>query len=86
MVRQWPLGQPSRVGADWAQHLIHVLGQTQTADLRPCACPLDVQPQEMIFLDDVDRAVAGAREAGIHTVRYRDNAQAIGEIEQLTTP
>ena len=48
---------------------------------------LDVQPQEMIFLDDVDRAVAGAREAGIHTVRYRDNAQAIGEIEQLlTTP
>jgi HAD superfamily hydrolase (TIGR01509 family) len=46
---------------------------------------LDVQPQEMIFLDGLDRAVAGAREAGIHTVRYRDNAQAIREIEQLLT-
>jgi hypothetical protein len=27
--------------------------------------------------------VAGAREAGIHAVHYRDNAQAIAEIEKL---
>ena len=37
----------------------------------------------MIFLDDVDVCVAGARDAGIHAVRYRDNAQAIAEIEKV---
>ena len=46
---------------------------------------LEVQPREMIFLDDADQAVAGAREAGMHAVRYRDNAQAIEEIEKLLT-
>ena len=44
---------------------------------------LNVSPGEMAFLDDTDLCVAGAREAGIHAVRYRDNAQAIGEIERL---
>jgi hypothetical protein len=29
--------------------------------------------------------VDGAREAGIHAVRYQDNAQAIEEIEKLLT-
>jgi epoxide hydrolase-like predicted phosphatase len=46
---------------------------------------LEVQAREMIFLDDADQAVAGAREAGMHAVRYRDNAQAIEEIEELLT-
>jgi epoxide hydrolase-like predicted phosphatase len=46
---------------------------------------LEVQAREMIFLDDADQAVAGAREAGMHAVRYRDNAQAIEEIEKLLT-
>jgi epoxide hydrolase-like predicted phosphatase len=46
---------------------------------------LGVQAGEMVFLDDWDKAVAGAREAGIHAVHYRDNAQAIGEIERLIT-
>ena len=44
---------------------------------------LNVPPEEMIFLDDADACVAGAREAGIHAVRYQDNAQAIAEIEKL---
>jgi putative hydrolase of the HAD superfamily len=44
---------------------------------------LDVRPEEMIFLDDVESNVAGAREARIHGIRYRDNAQAIAEIEAL---
>jgi FMN phosphatase YigB (HAD superfamily) len=44
---------------------------------------LDVPPGEMIFLDDVEACVAGARDAGIHAVRYRDNTQAIAEIEKL---
>jgi hypothetical protein len=37
----------------------------------------------MIFLDDVDVCVTGARDAGIHAVRYQGNAQAIAEIEQV---
>ena len=44
---------------------------------------LNVSPGEMAFLDDTDLCVAGAREAGIQAVRYRDNAQAIGEVERL---
>ena len=44
---------------------------------------LDVPPGEMIFLDDVEMCVAGARDAGIHAVRYQDNAQAIAEIEKV---
>ncbi len=48
---------------------------------------LDVRPEEMVFLDDADVCVAGARDVGIHAVHYRDNAQAIEEIEKLlTTP
>jgi epoxide hydrolase-like predicted phosphatase len=43
---------------------------------------LDVRPEEMIFLDDVEMCVTGARDAGIHAVRYQDNAQAIAEIEK----
>ena len=39
----------------------------------------------MIFLDDADVCVAGARDAGIHAVRYQDNAQAIAAIEELLT-
>ena len=44
---------------------------------------LDVRPDETVFLDDSQCHVAGARRAGIHAIRYRDNAQAIEEIQQL---
>jgi epoxide hydrolase-like predicted phosphatase len=44
---------------------------------------LDVRPQETVFLDDADRCVTGAREAGLHAVRYQDNAQAMADIEAL---
>ena len=44
---------------------------------------LNVRPDETVFLDDTGVCVAGAREAGIHAVHYRDNAQAIAEIEKL---
>ena len=39
----------------------------------------------MAFLDDSDICVAGARDVGIHAVRYQDNPQAIAEIEKLLT-
>lgn len=48
---------------------------------------LNARPEEIVFLDDTHMCVAGAREAGIHAVHYRGNAQAIEEIEELlTTP
>ena len=46
---------------------------------------LSVSPEEMVFLDDSDVCVAGARDAGIHAVRYQSSAQAIAEIEKLLT-
>jgi epoxide hydrolase-like predicted phosphatase len=50
------------------------------------ACELlRVAPEQMVFLDDYEPNVAGARQAGIHAVLYQDNAQAIGDIEALLT-
>lgn len=46
---------------------------------------LGVSAQEAVFLDDVEACVAGARDAGMHAIRYQDNAQAIAEIETLLT-
>jgi FMN phosphatase YigB (HAD superfamily) len=40
---------------------------------------------ETVFLDDIEQCVAGARDVGINAVHYRDNAQAIAEIERLLT-
>jgi epoxide hydrolase-like predicted phosphatase len=44
---------------------------------------LRVEPVQMVFVDDYGPCVAGACEAGIHAVPYRDNAQAIRDIEAL---
>ncbi|GII58628.1 haloacid dehalogenase [Planotetraspora thailandica] len=44
---------------------------------------LGVLPEETVFLDDVEAYVEGAREAGIHAVLFKDNAQAISEIDAL---
>ncbi|MEV4598058.1 HAD family phosphatase [Amycolatopsis sp. NPDC049253] len=44
---------------------------------------LGVNPEEMIFLDDVEPHIAAACALGIHGIHYRDNAQAITEIEGL---
>jgi FMN phosphatase YigB (HAD superfamily) len=37
----------------------------------------------MVFVDDSGPCVAGARQAGIQAVLYRDNAQAIRDIGNL---
>ncbi|MBN1174576.1 MAG: HAD family phosphatase [Micromonosporaceae bacterium] len=42
---------------------------------------LGVQPSEMVYTDDVEACVDGARELGINAVLFRDTAQAIAEIE-----
>jgi epoxide hydrolase-like predicted phosphatase len=44
---------------------------------------LGVRPEEAVFLDDHDPFVTAARDAGLHAVRYQDNAQAIVDIEEL---
>lgn len=44
---------------------------------------LNVRPEETVFVDDADRCVEGARRAGLHAIRFQDNAQAIGEVETL---
>ena len=46
----------------------------------PCA-RLGVQPEEIVFLDDVEVCVAAARAFGMQAILYRDNAQAITDIE-----
>ena len=44
---------------------------------------LRVGPAQMVFLDDYEPCVEGARRAGIHAVLCQDNAQAIRDIERL---
>jgi putative hydrolase of the HAD superfamily len=43
---------------------------------------LGVQPEEMIFLDDVAGHVAAAQELGIHAILFENNVQAIADIER----
>jgi epoxide hydrolase-like predicted phosphatase len=44
---------------------------------------LRVRPAQMVFLDDYEPCVEGARQAGIHAVLYQDNTQAVSDIENL---
>ncbi len=44
---------------------------------------LEVLPEEVVFLDDFTENIRAAREAGFHTVLYKDTRQAIGEIQRL---
>ncbi len=42
---------------------------------------LGCRPEEIVFLDDVERNVAAAAAYGIHAILFRDNAQAIAAIQ-----
>jgi epoxide hydrolase-like predicted phosphatase len=42
---------------------------------------LDVQPTEIVFLDDIEANIAGAKAFGMHAVLFQNNAQAIAEIQ-----
>lgn len=44
---------------------------------------LGLPPQEVIFLDDREVLIEAAKACGLHGVVFRDNAQAIGEIEAI---
>ena len=42
---------------------------------------LGLRPEEIIFLDDHDEVYASAEEMGMHCIEFKDNAQAIAEID-----
>jgi putative hydrolase of the HAD superfamily len=42
---------------------------------------LGARPEDIVFLDDVEKNVAAARAFGIHAILFRDNAQAIADIQ-----
>jgi epoxide hydrolase-like predicted phosphatase len=42
---------------------------------------LEVEPHEVLFLDDLEMCVRGAEAVGMTAVLYRDNEQAVAEIE-----
>ena len=42
---------------------------------------LSARPNEIVFLDNVEKNVAAAASYGIHAVLFRDNAQAIADIQ-----
>lgn len=43
----------------------------------------DLTPEECVFLDDTQRNLDGAKKFGIHTILFRNQAQAIGELKKL---
>lgn len=44
---------------------------------------LNIKPEEMIFVDDVEIIVMAACELGIHGIQFKDSAQTIAEIETV---
>src|SRR6266498_4195119 len=42
---------------------------------------LGLQPSEIIFVDDHEEGMVSARELGMHCILFRENAQAIADIE-----
>ena len=44
---------------------------------------LGVSPAEMVFVDDVEQNVTGARESGLHTVFHQHTPQTIAALQQL---
>ena len=54
--------------------------QPQTPFAIILGCSDSRAPAEIVFLDDVEAAVAAARACGWHAVQFHDTAQAIAEI------
>lgn len=63
-------------------HEIGVAKPDPEAYLEVCR-RLDVAPQEAVFLDDRDVAVAAAADVGMAAVLFQGNAQAIADVEKL---
>jgi HAD superfamily hydrolase (TIGR01509 family) len=61
-------------------HEIGVMKPDPAAYLAVCEL-LEVEPDEVVFLDDLERCVEGAEAVGMKAVLFGDNEQAIAEIE-----
>jgi putative hydrolase of the HAD superfamily len=44
---------------------------------------LNLKPEEIIFVDDVEVNIEGARAFGMHGILFKDNSQTIGDIKGL---
>jgi epoxide hydrolase-like predicted phosphatase len=73
-------GFENRCDAIAYSHEIGVMKPAPTAYTAVCDL-LEVEPHEVIFLDDLEMCVEGAEAVGMTAVLYRDNEQAIPEIE-----
>lgn len=47
------------------------------------AVRLGMLPEECVFIDDQERNIAGARDAGMRGVHFKDTLQTIAELEEL---
>lgn len=61
-------------------HEIGVMKPDPAAYIAGCDL-LEVEPHVVAFLDDLERCVEGAESVGMAAVLYRDNEQAIAEVE-----
>jgi epoxide hydrolase-like predicted phosphatase len=50
---------------------------------RLAARRLDVRPDEVVFVDDAEPNILGARAVGMHAIGFRDNAQVIAELTAI---
>jgi epoxide hydrolase-like predicted phosphatase len=73
-------GFEDRCDAIAYSHEIGVMKPDPAAYTAVCEL-LEVEPHEVVFLDDLEMCVEGAEAVGMKAVRYRDNAQAIASIE-----
>jgi putative hydrolase of the HAD superfamily len=44
---------------------------------------LGVAPQEAVFIDDFERNIVGARQAGLHAIHFKDPQEARRQLAQL---
>ena len=59
------------------------MGKPDPAIYRLVCGRLDVEPENAVFVDDREGALAGARAIGMKAVLFRDNAQVIAELEEF---
>ena len=59
------------------------MAKPQTEIFQLAAERLGLQPNECIFVDDLSKYLVGAKEAGMHTVLFKDTEQFKRDIEKL---
>ena len=75
---------------EWYSHFKHIYASHECGLAKPdpevfhfMLRELGTKPEEMVFLDDVEKNVAAAKSCGWHAVHFRDAAQARSELSPL---